>query len=231
MASGGTDQANGALGTWQRKLAFLEQKLAGTSNASQQFELQEQINECNQQIQRLQASTASAPPPGAASRPSAQTVAQASSEGPVEVFISYSHKDDELREELVVHLSNLKRQGKIKAWHDRALEAGNEWDAEIKAQLEAARIILLLITPRFMASEYINDIELARAMERHAEGSARVIPIILKPTDFKGSPFSKLQALPRDAKPITTWANQDEAFLNVVEGIRRVAENLRQNPR
>ncbi len=147
---------------------------------------------------------------------------------PVEIFISYSHRDDDLREELVVHLSNLRRQKKIHAWHDRAIEAGEEWDAQIRNQLEVSQIILLLITPRFMASDFCYDEEMMRAMERHEAGTARVIPIILKPTDWKDSPFSKLQVLPRDAKPITEWGNQDAAFLNVTEGIRRAVESLQQ---
>ncbi|MBD1867008.1 tetratricopeptide repeat protein [Cyanobacteria bacterium FACHB-471] len=145
---------------------------------------------------------------------------------PLQVFISYSHKDEELREELDIHLANLKRQGKIQAWHDRAIEAGDEWDAEIKHQLETADIILLLITPRFVASNYCYDLEMQRAVQRHDEGSARVIPIILKPCDWQDSPFSKLQVLPRDAKPVTKWDDRDEAFLNVVQGIRRAVETL-----
>jgi len=124
---------------------------------------------------------------------------------PIAVFVSYSHYDEVLREELESHLSNLRRQGKIAAWNDRAVEAGTEWDAEIKAQLEAAGVILLLVSSRFMASEYCYDIEMKRALERHEEGTARVIPIILKPVDWKDSPFSKLATLPKDAKPITKW--------------------------
>lgn len=139
----------------------------------------------------------------------------------IEIFISYSHKDESLREELDIHLANLKKQGKISAWNDRAIEAGTEWDAEIKAHLESAQIILLLISPPFMASEYCYDLEMQRAMERHQAGTAKVIPIILRPTDWKDTPFSKLQALPKDGKPITTWENQDEAFLNVVQSIRK----------
>lgn len=102
---------------------------------------------------------------------------------PLEVFISYSHNDDDLREELEVHLSNLRKQGKIEPWHDQAIEARVAWDAEIKTHLESARIILLLISSRFMASEYCYDQEMQRAMERHKAGTARVIPIILKPVD------------------------------------------------
>ncbi|NJN01867.1 MAG: toll/interleukin-1 receptor domain-containing protein [Leptolyngbyaceae cyanobacterium RM1_1_2] len=145
---------------------------------------------------------------------------------PIEVFISYSHQDEALKDELYIHLAALTRQGKIKPWQDRAIEAGTEWDAEIKAQLELAGMILLLITPRFIASEYCFDQEMQRAMERHAEGTARVIPIIMKPCDWQGTPFSKLQVLPKDAKPVTTWRDLDEALLSVVQGIRRAVESL-----
>lgn len=110
---------------------------------------------------------------------------------PIAVFVSYSHKHEDLREELDVHLSNLKRQGKISAWNVRVIEAGTEWDAEIKAKLEAADVILLLISPRFMASEYCYDMEIQRAMERHEEGTARMIPIFLKPVNWKDTPFCK----------------------------------------
>jgi Effector-associated domain 1/TIR domain/CHAT domain len=146
---------------------------------------------------------------------------------PTEIFISYSHKDDDLRDELVTHLSNLRRQGKISAWHDRAIEAGTEWETQIKARLESAQIILLLISPPFMASDYCYDLEMERAIQRHNEGTARVIPIILRPVDWKDTPFSKLQALPKDAKPVTQWGDRDTAFVDVVQGIRRAVDSLK----
>lgn len=145
---------------------------------------------------------------------------------PIEVFISYSHKDEDLKDELYIHLANLTRQNKIKPWQDRAIEAGTEWDAEIKARLESAEVILLLITPRFIASEYCFDKEMQRAMERHAARTARVIPIIMKPCDWQGTPFSKLQVLPKNAKPVASWSDQDEALLNVVQGIRKAVDSL-----
>jgi len=145
---------------------------------------------------------------------------------PIEVFISFSHKDDDLREELITHLANLKRQGKIAAWHDRAIEAGEEWEAQIKGNLESAQIILLLISAPFMASDYCYDIEMQRAIERHDAGGARVIPIILRPCDWRGSPFSKLQILPKDGQPVTQWSDRDTAFLDVVQGIRRAVDSL-----
>ncbi|MGF1537512.1 MAG: toll/interleukin-1 receptor domain-containing protein [Elainellaceae cyanobacterium] len=145
---------------------------------------------------------------------------------PIEIFISFSHKDDALQEELVTHLSGLRRRGKITAWYDRAVEAGEEWEAQIKSKLESAQIILMLISPAFMASDYCYDIEMQRAMARHDAGTARVIPVILRPCDWKDSPFGKLKAMPEDGKPVTQWSDRDEAFLNAVQGIRRALESL-----
>lgn len=145
-------------------------------------------------------------------------------DAPLEVFISYSHKDDDLREELDIHLSNLKRQGKIAAWHDRGIGAGEEWKSQIDSKLESAQMILLLVSPDFIASDYCYDIEMQRAIARHDEGTAQVIPIILRPCDWSDSPFSKLQGLPKNAKPVTQWTNRDEAFVDVVKGIRRAVE-------
>jgi tetratricopeptide (TPR) repeat protein len=142
----------------------------------------------------------------------------------VEVFYSYAHEDEKLRDELVKHLANLRRQGVITEWYDRDISAGKEWEGEIKQHLDSARVILLLISPDFMNSDYSNDVEVKRAMERHEAGDARVIPIILRPVDWEGAPFSKLQALPTDAKPVTSWDDPDEAFLSVVKAIRKALE-------
>jgi len=145
---------------------------------------------------------------------------------PLNVFISYSHRDEALKEELEVHLSLLKRQQRIQPWQDRQIEAGTEWNQQILAALDAADIILLLISPQFINSGFCFDQEMQRALQRHQHGTARVIPIILRPTDWQDSPFGKLQVLPKDGKPITRWDDRDEAFLNVVQGIRRAVDTL-----
>jgi hypothetical protein len=139
---------------------------------------------------------------------------------PAQLFYSYSHKDEKLRDRLEVHLSALKREGLISGWHDRKIGAGTEWKNAIDDNLKAASIILLLVSPDFLASDYCYDVELKFAMEQHEKGQARVIPVILQPCDWNTSIFAKLQALPKDAKPITKWDNRNDAFLNVVKGIR-----------
>ncbi len=136
------------------------------------------------------------------------------------LFFSYSHKDEALRDRLEVHLASLKRSGAISTWHDRRITAGDPLGKRIDENLERADIILLLISPDFLASDYCHDIEMQRALERHSQGSARVIPVILKPCDWQHSPFSSLLAAPTDGKPITRWPDEDEAFLDVVSQIR-----------
>lgn len=145
---------------------------------------------------------------------------------PAKIFYSYAHADELLRDELEKHLSILKQQGFVTEWHDRNISAGTEWAREIDSHLEAAQIILLLISPDFLASQYCYGIEMTRAMERHNTGKAWVIPIILRPIDWKGAPFGKLQMLPTDAQPITSWSDRDAAFVSVAIGIRKTVEKL-----
>jgi TIR domain/CHAT domain len=158
------------------------------------------------------------------------TAAMSQVPGAVEVFFSYAHKDERLRNQLEDHLSNLKRQDVITGWHDRKIAAGTEWKGQIDSRLESARIILLLVSANFLASDYCYDIELKRALERHEAGEARVIPIILRPCDWHTAPFGKLQALPTDTKPVTEWSSRDRAFHDISTGIRKVVEELAQNP-
>ena len=137
------------------------------------------------------------------------------------LFFSYSHKDEDFRDQLEVHLAMLKRQGLIDAWHDRRILAGDEIDKSIDAHLEKADIILLLVSADFLASAYCYDIEVRRAIERHDEASAQVIPVILRPCDWTTAPFGKLLAAPKDGKPVTQWQDRDDAFLNVVRLIKQ----------
>src|SRR6266446_760551 len=152
----------------------------------------------------------------------------------LELFYSYAHEDEELRNQLDKHLSLLKRQGLIAGWHDRQISAGKEWAKEINTHLNTAHIILLLISADFLASNYCYSVEMERALERHEAGEARVIPIILRPVDWEHEPFlQKLQALPTDAKPVITWPSPpsyDTAFTDIVKGIRKVIEEYQQNP-
>lgn len=147
------------------------------------------------------------------------------------LFFSYSHKDDLLREQLETHLKLLQRQGLIQPWHDRRILPGDDWVGEIDDNLNRADIILLLVSSDFIASDYCYDIEMKRAMERHEAGEARVIPIILRPVDWRGTPFNKLSWLPQNGEPVVQWENRDAAWLNVETGIKRVVESIKGDKR
>jgi hypothetical protein len=144
---------------------------------------------------------------------------------PVKIFFCYAHEDEALVIRLKSHLKPLERQGLIEIWYDREIGAGAEWEKEISHHLNAAQIILLLVRPDFMNSEYCYGTELKRALERHKRGEVQVIPVIGRAVYWQGM-LGQLQALPKDALPITDpdWHNQDRALYNTTEGIRKVAD-------
>lgn len=142
---------------------------------------------------------------------------------PIEVFFSYAHKDESMRDELATQLTVLERQGVIKVWHDRALVPGEDFDAKIKARLASAGIILLLLSPDFLASKYITTVEVEVALARRANSRIMVIPVILRPCQWRDTELASLQALPKDGRPITDWPSRDSAWLEVAQGIRKAA--------
>lgn len=143
----------------------------------------------------------------------------------LKLFFSYSHKDESYRDELEVHLSMLKRQGFISAWHDRRILAGNEFALSINNELESSDIILLLVSPYFLASDYCYDIEMKQALVMHQNQTAVVIPVILHPCDWSDAPFGELMATPDDGIPISKHANMHDAYLNVTQAIKRVVND------
>lgn len=142
----------------------------------------------------------------------------------VKVFFCYAHEDEALLNKLKSHLRPLQREGLIDVWYDRDISAGSEWEKEISEHLNASQIILLLISPDFMDSDYCYGAEMKRAMERLEQEKAHVIPIILRLVYWHLDPLNKLQALPRDGKPVTDqdWHSMDVAFLDVTMGIRKI---------
>lgn len=142
------------------------------------------------------------------------------------VFMSYSHADENLRDELEKHLAGLRRQGVITTWHDRRIGPGEDLHGQINAQLNTADIVLLLVSPDFLDSDYCFDLEMTRAMERHEQGDARVIPVILRPCDWQGAPFGNLRAVPADGKPVVQHATLDEGLLEVAQAIREVSGGM-----
>ena len=142
------------------------------------------------------------------------------------VFFSYCHADEALRDQLERQLRILQRQGLIETWHDRRIEAGQDFAGEIDAHIEADEIILLLVSPDFLNSDYCYEIEMTRALERHKVGEAIVIPVILRDCLWHGAPFGKLMATPTDGRPVTQWPDIDHAFRLVAEAVQAAAKRI-----
>ena len=146
------------------------------------------------------------------------------------VFFSYSHRDEAMRDQLEVHLTMLKRNGLIETWHDRRIAAGSDLGVSIDSQLVTSDVVLLLVSPDFLASDYCYSREMAMAMERHDRGEAKVVPVILRSCDWQDSPLGKLLALPKDGKAINLWADIDVAYLDVVSGLKTLLPPARPEP-
>ncbi len=150
---------------------------------------------------------------------------------PLELFYCYASEDEELRRDLDNHLSILRHLNLIRAWHLGDISPGTEWEPEIDRHLRAADLILLLVSSTFLASDYYYGREMEQALQRHKEGTARVVPIILRPVDYEGAPFSRLRVLPTGARPVTSWRDHNEAYKDIVKGLRRVIGELQASRR
>ncbi|MBW4482449.1 MAG: HEAT repeat domain-containing protein [Tildeniella torsiva UHER 1998/13D] len=146
----------------------------------------------------------------------------------ISLYLSYAPADKALQIQLANHITLLERQGVITSWSSHQILPGSDRTQTIHQQLNTADIILLLISPDAIADDTCYHLETQRAIERHQSGEARVIPILLRPVDWQGAPFSQLDVLPKNHQPVTTWPNQDQAFQEIAEGIRTVAMEMRR---
>lgn len=155
---------------------------------------------------------------------------QAGTEGtaPPKAFISYAHEDRAWCERLLQHLGALRHQGRLALWADDEIMAGEEWDRAIRRELDEAAIIVLIVTPAFLNSAFCQTVELKRAMERHGEGSARVIPIIADHCHWTSLPIKSLQARPQDEnrnlKPLVDWPNANIPLADIAREIDRLTQ-------
>src|SRR5437588_6823765 len=142
----------------------------------------------------------------------------------VEIFYFYAHEDETLLKDLRNHLGSLRLEGLITEWYDHDISPGMESASETRVHLNSAHIILVLVSADFIAS--YNSDEMKLALERHHAGEAYVVPIILRPVEWQGTPFGKLMALPEDGNPITHWSDKDEALKHIALEIRKIVESV-----
>ena len=148
--------------------------------------------------------------------------------GTLKLFYSYSHQDEVLRDQLEIRLKLLQRNGLIQNWHDRQITPGKEWKEELDRNLEQADIILLLVSPDFIESDYCFEIEMKRALEKEQANETTVVPILLRPVNTKSSSLKQLfslQSLPKDLKPISKWDDPDDAWLHIEQEIENVIQS------
>ncbi len=147
---------------------------------------------------------------------------------PIKVFISYSRKDKEYKEELLEFLAPMRRNNVIQIWNDKDIVPGEQWEDELLERLTTADIVIFLVSPSLLNSDYIHRVEIKGAMERHKKGELVIIPILIRNSDFAESDFKTFQGLPADLKPVTTWDDRDSAWLSVTKGLKRVIESIQK---
>jgi hypothetical protein len=143
---------------------------------------------------------------------------------PMDAFISYSHIDENYLKKLHVHLAMLRREGSLNAWSDHIVLAGDEFNSEIKSNLENSKLFLALVSPDYLDSNFCYEKEFQYALQLAEDGKLRIIPIIVEPCDWKASPFSKFKAIPKDGKPVSEWTNKNNAYLDIITSLRRIIE-------
>jgi eukaryotic-like serine/threonine-protein kinase len=146
----------------------------------------------------------------------------------IATFFSFAQEDSALRKELDDHLSLLQRQGVLRAVDNGCISPGDDWTAAIARQIDAAQVVVLLISASYVASDYLYHAEMGRALERQRCGQARVIPVLLRDCDLTNAPFGDLQMLPEPGIPVTSqhWGTRDDAWTIVARGIRAAIDDL-----
>ncbi len=147
---------------------------------------------------------------------------------PIKVFVSYSRKDKDYKEELLEFLAPMRRNDTIQIWNDKDILPGEQWEDELLERLTTADIVIFLVSPSLLNSDYIHRVEIKGAMERHKKGELVIIPILIRNSDFAESDFKTFQGLPSDLKPVSTWEDRDSAWLNITKGLKRVIESIQK---
>jgi hypothetical protein len=147
---------------------------------------------------------------------------------PARVFVSYSHKDQRFLFALEEQLKLLQRKGYLCWWTDQKIVLGDDWRIAIGDNLEEADVILLLVSIHFLASDFCWEVELARAIERHHDGTARVIPIFVRSCRWQKTPIEGLQGVPTGGRAVQKWADKHEAWTSVALGIEKAIDEWRR---
>ncbi|MBC7829721.1 MAG: toll/interleukin-1 receptor domain-containing protein [Chitinophagaceae bacterium] len=141
---------------------------------------------------------------------------------PVRIFLSYAEEDEIFVDDLRNQLSQLRKKKLIADFHDRQILPGTEWDHTIRSEIDTADIIIFLVSADFLASDYIDRVEIRNALERHRQGMVKIVPVLVRICDFKNSELSGFQALPKRSLPVNQWKDKDEAWYSVVQSLEQL---------
>jgi hypothetical protein len=206
-------QLRAALSDATRKLTYVKETVRNIPEAYIPFNRLQEISFLEQRLSEYKAELAR----------------RFSGAAPAHVFYSYSRRDEPLMAELDEQLSGLRSEGRIKTFWDRDIGPGREWHSEITEELQDADIVLFLMSDDFLASRYCQQVELPAALEMHNQGLVRAVPIILRPCEWQVTPLGRLQAIPRNGRPVTEWVHRSEAFDEVMQGVQTAIDEVRQN--
>jgi TIR domain len=206
-------QLRAALSDAARKLAYVKETVRNIPEAYIPFNRLQEISFLEQRVGEYKA----------------ELVRRFSGTTPAHVFYSYSRRDELLMAELDGQLSGMRSEGRIKTFWDRNIGPGREWHSEITEELQDADVVLFLVSDDFLASRYCQQVELPAAIEMHNQGLIRAVPIILRPCEWQGTPLGRLQAIPRNCRPITEWTDRREVWPEVMRGVQIAIDEVRQN--
>jgi len=145
---------------------------------------------------------------------------------PVKIYLSSSNKDKHFYQELIVSLAGLKREGKIKVLNENGILPGAVLEEQIRKWLKEAELVLFLVSPDLIASDFIYDVEILKALEFNQKGKVKIIPIIIRPCDFESFPICKFETLPLNNIPVSVWENKDEAWLEITMRLKGIVKTI-----
>lgn len=146
--------------------------------------------------------------------------------GHISVFCSYAREDESYRERLEEHLAPLRSDKVIDDWYDSRIKPGSRWDDDIKRALDQSRLVLFIVTPDLLASRYVSQVELPRSLELERTGRCQIVPVVARAAEWGDSPLADFQALPREARPIESFPDQNAAFEEVAAGLAEVCKRI-----
>ena len=148
---------------------------------------------------------------------------------PMTLYITYSQRDEALKQEFEDYLVNLQQAQYIAGWIERQVQPGADWSQEIDPRLDTVQVFIVLLSPSLLASGYCSGAEFRAVFEKHTKGEARVIPILLRSVDLTGHSLDMLQRLPGEGRSVVSWPERSEAWWDIYRAMRRVAREYQSD--